>query len=136
MGWGESVRQPREPGAIVFAISDTVDRADIPAHCERLRVLLENNVSHAVLCDVGRLRQVDVTTVDALARFHLIARRSGRSFQVRHVSAELADLLALIGLSEVVSLESPLSLPAQGQIEEREELCGIEEEADPGDSTV
>lgn len=130
------MRQCREPGAIVFAIGGTIHRADIPALCARLRALLESNADDRIICDVGGLVQVDVATVEALARLQLVARRCRRQFRVRNASAELVDLLALVGLCEVVPIEVPLPLPAQGQPEEREELRGVEEEADSGDPTV
>lgn len=121
---------------IVFAIKGGIARADTPALCARLRVLLESTRGDRVICDVGRLVQVDLATVDALARLQLVARRYRRQFRVRNASEELADLLALVGLSEVVPIEAALSLQVQGQIEEREELRGVEEKADPGDPTV
>ncbi len=130
------MRQPREPAVIVFAISGRVDRADIPALCERLRGLLENNRSDVVVCDVGRLTRVDLTTVDLLARLEVTARRSRRRIRVRRASRELANLLALTGLSDVVALESVSALQAQGQAEEREEPGRVEEEADPSNPTV
>ena len=121
---------------IVFAISGKVDREEVPSLCGRLRALLESNPGDAIICDVGMLSQVDATMVNALARLQLTARRSGRRLWVRHASRDLADLLELMGLSDVVPLESALAFQLQGQSEEREEPCGIEEEADPGDPTV
>lgn len=128
--------QPRETGAIVFTISGALTRTDTPALCERLHALLESNESHSIICDVQKLIRMDVATVEALARLQLTARQCGCQLRVRHGSAELQDLLALMGLSQVIPLEVDLSLQVQGQIEEREQRRSVEEEADPGDPTI
>jgi hypothetical protein len=44
----------------------------------------------------------DAVTVDLLARLELIARRSGRTLRLRNTSAELLDLVAFMGLDEVL----------------------------------
>ena len=130
------MRRPREPDPIVFTIGKAVDRKDIPALCARLRALLESSAGDSVICDVGGPLRADTAAVDALARLLLTARRSGRQFRVRRASAELRDLLALMGLSGLVPLESIVALPPQGQPEEGEQPRGVEEEADPGNATV
>jgi hypothetical protein len=47
---------------------------------------------------------VDLAIVDVLARLQLVARRLGCAIRVRDADAEVADLLALVGLAEVVGL--------------------------------
>jgi hypothetical protein len=61
----------------------------------------------------------------------LAARRLGRRVCLSHASNELQDLIALMGLREVV----PSGLPLQPgrEPEHREKAFGVEEEADPGD---
>ena len=80
---------------------------------------------------VGRVvgRCADLATVDALARFALVARREGGRMQLRDVSAELRELLELLGLAE------PLGLEPRGQAELGEEL-GVEEVVQAGDPPV
>lgn len=73
------------------------------------------------MCDLRGVA-ADCVTVDALARFHLAARRAGVELSLRHASGELQELLAFTGLSEVLRLEP------RGQAEKREELLGSEEE--------
>jgi anti-anti-sigma regulatory factor len=73
------------------------------------------------VCDLRGVA-ADCVTVDALARFHLAARRAGVELSLRHASPELHELLAFAGLTEVLGLE------AGRQAEEREELLGAEEE--------
>jgi ABC-type transporter Mla MlaB component len=56
------------------------------------------------ICDV-RGAQADAATVDALARAQLAARRNGRRVRLRHASAELLQLIAFMGLEEVLPAE-------------------------------
>ena len=51
--------------------------------------------------DVSTL-PVSAVTVDVLARLQLAARRSGRSIVLRNASAELLDLVAFMGLADVL----------------------------------
>jgi anti-anti-sigma regulatory factor len=125
--------QTPEPSAIVLAIGSTIDRREILALCDRLRDLLATNPGKVVTCDLTELDQADVAVVDAIIRLTLTARRHGRQLQIRQASPELQDLLALMGLSEVVTLEPSLALPPEWQAEEREQPRGVKEEADPGD---
>jgi anti-anti-sigma regulatory factor len=64
----------------------------------------------------------DLATIDALARLHLAARRAGLELRLRNVSAELRELLAFVGLDDVLRVEP------RGQAEEREERRRVEEE--------
>ena len=89
------------PSTVVLA----VDASDVPALCERVRVLLDGSGADLVVCDLGGVGAADVATVDALARLQLAARRVGRRIRVRHASAELQELLALTGLGNVLGVE-------------------------------
>ena len=64
----------------------------------------------------------DALTIDALARLQLSSRRVGLEVRLRHASNELQELLAFVGLDEVLRLE------AGGQAEQREQRVGVEEE--------
>jgi hypothetical protein len=70
----------------------------------------------------------DLGLVDALARLQLEARRLGGSIRVQPCD-ELRELLELVGLSEVLALES------RRKTEERIQL-GVEEVVQPGDPAV
>jgi anti-anti-sigma regulatory factor len=54
------------------------------------------------------VRQVppDAVTVDALARLHVAAKRKGCQISYRGASRELRDLLAFMGLEEVLIVEA------------------------------
>ncbi len=81
-----------------------------------------------IVCDVGALAP-NAVAVDALARLQLTARRRGLEIRLRHASSELQELLAFVGLRDVLRVE------AGGQTEEREQRVGVEEERDLDDPT-
>jgi anti-anti-sigma regulatory factor len=76
-----------------------------------------------LFCDVGSLTAPDLGSVGALARLQLEARRVGLELRLRGVSPELRELIAFVGLDDVLSVET------RRQPEEREERLGVEEES-------
>ena len=44
----------------------------------------------------------NVTTVETLARFELAGRRRGYTLRLRNAAADLLELIALLGLSDVL----------------------------------
>jgi len=111
----------------------------VRAACALLTYVGKSSVSSAVggrlpgviviVYDAGAISSPDAATVDRLARLQLYARRIGVTIELRNACRELVDLLALLGLTEVLPVE------VGGQIEEREQR-GIDEEVDPGDATL
>ena len=63
---------------------------------------------------------VDAVTVDALARLQLAAQRRGCRVRLRNASAELRELVAFMGLADVLARVG-LRLERERQPEEREE---------------
>jgi anti-anti-sigma regulatory factor len=55
-------------------------------------------------CDVGGL-PADAMTISVLARLQLAARRHGYEIRLCNASRELVDLVAFVGLSEVLRVE-------------------------------
>jgi anti-anti-sigma regulatory factor len=106
-----------EPSIIAIAIDGPIERADLPALCERVRERLEAAGSGRVICDVGELAVADAVTVDALARFQLVARRVGLEVRLSRPSPDLAALLALIGLREILPPCEPLDVEPRRQSE-------------------
>ncbi len=88
-------------GTITFAIAGPIARADLPGLCGRVCTLLEQSGAGVVLCDVSSV-DVDAVTVDALARLQLATWRHGYKVLLRHASDELRDLVAFMGLSDVL----------------------------------
>jgi ABC-type transporter Mla MlaB component len=90
------------PDSVDFAVDGPIARADLPGLCERICALLEQSGGARVaLCDVGTVG-VDAVTVDALARLQLAARRHGCQVRLRNASGELRELVAFMGLQDVL----------------------------------
>jgi hypothetical protein len=90
-----------------------------------------------VTVDVGALAEPDPLILDALVRLQLAARRLGASIQLENACPELVDLLALVGLADVVPMRAEsgvlLDRKVDRQVEERKEILVDEElgRADP-----
>jgi ABC-type transporter Mla MlaB component len=89
------------PDTIVFGIWGPIARADLPGLCNRVCALLETSAAGVALCDVSGV-SVDAVTVDALARLQLAAQRHGCRVRLRQASSEMLDLVAFMGLGDVV----------------------------------
>jgi ABC-type transporter Mla MlaB component len=89
------------PRTVAFAVEGPIARADLPGLCERVCALLERSGADVAICDV-RTVAPDAVTVDALARLQLGAHRHGCQVRLRHASAELRELVAFMGLSDVL----------------------------------
>ena len=81
-----------------------------------------------IVIDVNSTAPV-LRSVDLLARLQLAARREGCSIELRHASEALRDLIALVGLVDVLPLEA-------GREPEVGEELGIEEVVEPRDPAV
>lgn len=62
--------------------------------------------SRIVRWDLSALTDPDITTVDVIARLQLMARRLRLDLRLENASRELAELLDLAGLSDVVKLST------------------------------
>jgi ABC-type transporter Mla MlaB component len=89
------------PQTIAFAIVGPIARADLPGLCDRVCGLLERSGAVVALCDVRGV-DPDAVTVDALARLQLAARRHDCQVRLRNASNELRELLAFMGLRDVL----------------------------------
>jgi ABC-type transporter Mla MlaB component len=87
---------------ISFAIRGPLARADLPGLCERVCGLLAGGGAGDVLCDVEGV-DADAVAVDALARLQLAARRHGCRVRLRGASRELRELVAFMGLADVLT---------------------------------
>ena len=116
---------------IAFAVRGPIARADLPGLCKRVCALLEQSGADVALCDVRGI-DPDAVTVDALARLQLAARRNDCQVRLRHASNELRELLAFMGLRDVLP-EVTLRPEPGGQAEEREERLRTEEERELDD---
>ena len=89
------------PHTVAFAITGPIARDDLPGLCGRVCALLTESSAGVVLCDVCGV-EADAVAVDALARLQLAARRHGCRVRLRHASAELRELVAFMGLEDVL----------------------------------
>jgi ABC-type transporter Mla MlaB component len=90
-----------QPQTIAFTISGPIARADLPGLCDRVCGLLEGSDATVALCDVTGVHP-DAVTVDALARLQLAARRHGCRVRLRGASPDLRELVAFMGLRDVL----------------------------------
>jgi ABC-type transporter Mla MlaB component len=93
------------PRTLAFAIRGPIALADLPGLCDRVCALLAGSTSTAATCDVDGVVP-DVVTVDALAKLQLAARRRGCRITLENASPELRELVAFMGLTEVLVGES------------------------------
>jgi anti-anti-sigma regulatory factor len=119
-----------EPSTIVLQIGSAIDRADVPGLCAQLRTRVgTGGGARRIVCDVAALLAPDAVAVDALASLQLTALRLGCALRLRSASPELQELLAFMGLADVL-----LRLEVGRQTEEREQRLGVEEERELGDA--
>jgi ABC-type transporter Mla MlaB component len=117
---------------IVLLIRGPIARANIPDLCERAGAVLDRCGTDPA-CDVRALGDADAVAVDALARMQLRAQRVGRRIKLQNSHGDLQDLLAFMGLDEVLPCDSGSRLEAWRKAEQREQGRRVEEEADPRD---
>lgn len=90
------------PSEVAFAIRGPIARGDLPGLCDRVCALLRAHGPGVVDCDVWGVRS-DAVTVDALARLQLAARRLGCRVRLCHASDDLVELVAFMGLDDVLT---------------------------------
>jgi ABC-type transporter Mla MlaB component len=87
---------------IDFSVRGPIARADLPGLCERICGLLSSAHDDVAWCDVAEVPP-DAVTVDALARLQVAAQRTGCSIRLRNASPELRELVAFMGLGDVIA---------------------------------
>jgi ABC-type transporter Mla MlaB component len=92
------------PRTLELAVHGPIARSDLPGLAARVCTLLEASTAEIVVCDVRDVAP-DAVTVDALARLELAARRHRCRVLLRNASAELLDLVAFMGLEDVVGVD-------------------------------
>ncbi|MEV1024426.1 STAS domain-containing protein [Streptomyces sp. NPDC050264] len=120
----------------VVVVAGPIRPGDAPGLCDRVRAARESapgDGGATVICDVSGVTSTDLTTVDALARMQLAARRAGGRIRLRDPSPKLALLLRLTGLADALgSGGQPL-----GDTEQREPpLAEVQETVETGDPAV
>lgn len=95
---------PPGPRTVVLVVGPVTD-GTASVLCDRVAAAIVGAGADVVTCDVSDVRATNVSTVDALARMQLIARREGGSIRLRRPSVMLRGLLNLTGLAEVIAAE-------------------------------
>jgi ABC-type transporter Mla MlaB component len=86
---------------IVFQIEGPIARTDLPGLCERVCGLFERSGADIAHCRVSGV-EPDAVVVDALARLQLAAQRHRCQVRLRDASPELRELVAFMGLNDVL----------------------------------
>jgi ABC-type transporter Mla MlaB component len=90
-----------ERQTIVFSVHGPIARPDLPGLCNRVCALLAKTAPTDAVCDVNSVPP-DAVTVEALARLQLAAKRYGCVVLLRGASPALLELVAFMGLSDVL----------------------------------
>jgi ABC-type transporter Mla MlaB component len=122
-----------EPSTIALVVAGRIARADVAALCDRVRALLEESRAELLVCEVAATADPDMATVELLARLQLVARRLGRQVRLSRAPAGLVELLALLGLDEVLQSRNGSRLQPERQPEEREQPFRVEERGEIDD---
>ena len=91
---------------VAFAIRGPLAPEDLPGLCKRVCALLAESRAAIVRCEVEGI-EPDAVTVDALARLQLAAQRNGCQVRLCGASDELLELVAFMGLTEILPCAPP-----------------------------
>ena len=86
---------------LAFAVRGPIASGDLPGLCARVCALLTTSRAPVAFCDLSGV-EPDAGTIDALARLQLGARRTGCQIRLRNASDELVELVAFMGLEDVL----------------------------------
>jgi ABC-type transporter Mla MlaB component len=104
------------PQTADFAIRGPISRDDLPGLCARVCTVLSGRGAGVVLCDVHGI-EPDAVTVDALCRLQLAARRHSCQVRLRNASDALRELVAFMGLTDVLLDEDAESARADRPVD-------------------
>lgn len=90
------------PQTVGFTIRGPIARADLPGLCRRICAVLDRSGAGVIHCDVRGVAP-DAVTVDALCRLQLAAGRKGCRVRLCNASNDLRDLVAFMGLADVLT---------------------------------
>ena len=88
--------------AISFTVEGPIARSDLDGLCARVCALFERSRPTRADCDV-RTVIADAVTVEALARLQLAAQRYGCRVRLVGARRELRELVAFMGLRDVLT---------------------------------
>ncbi|WP_240659900.1 STAS domain-containing protein [Streptomyces sp. WAC 01529] len=118
--------------ANLIRIEGPLRAGDVPPLCARVAAARHGPGGGDIICDVAAVTTADLTTVDAIARLHLAARRAGGRIRLRNPAPALLALLGLVGLVELLGLVVEM----EGHPEQREPPLGVQEAVEAGDAPL
>jgi ABC-type transporter Mla MlaB component len=101
------------PAEASFRIWGPIRRGDLPGLTERVCGVLTAASGEALACDVTGV-VADAVCVEALARLQLAARRKGCRITLHNAGPDLLELVAFLGLADVLTEEGPGPVGASG----------------------
>ncbi len=110
--------------------------SDVRALADQLVWQLRGGDVREILVDVSSVRTPDIGYVDALARLQLGACRHGSRVRLIGPCPRLLDLLALVGLEDVLPAYGDVSGELHRQPEHREEPVDVEVGVNPADTVA
>jgi hypothetical protein len=94
-------------GTLTFSVEGPIGRDDLAGLCTRICALLTEHCPATAICEVRGV-EPDAVTVEALSRLQLGAARFGCKIYLRDASPELVELVAFMGLADVLAIEAGL----------------------------
>lgn len=122
-------------GEADLVMTGPITRAGIMDLCACARGLLEGCDARVVVLDLGDIAP-DAVAVDALARLQLTVGQAGKRIRFRRACGEIRQLVALMGLADILTFDSGSSVEPGWEVEEGEQVRGVEEERDPRDTSA
>ncbi|WP_224058465.1 STAS domain-containing protein [Streptomyces kanamyceticus] len=116
----------------LIRIAGPLRPGDVPPLCEQVAAVRHGPGGGDVICDVTDVTTADMSTVDAIARLQLAARRAGGRIRLRNPTPALLALLGLVGLVELLGLVVEM----EGHAEQREPPRGVQEAVEAGDAAL
>jgi ABC-type transporter Mla MlaB component len=86
----------------MMVLSGAIADGDVAALCSQVARLLDGLGTRTLACDVHGVDPADAAAVHGLARMQLTALRHGHRIQLDRPPSELRELIALVGLSDVL----------------------------------
>jgi ABC-type transporter Mla MlaB component len=121
------------PRTIRVVVSPDLAPCDVRALAGQLVRQLRRGEVADVLVDVSSVQTPDVGYIDGLARLQLGARRSGSRVRLLGPCPRLLELLALVGLDDLLPIDDRESGDLHRESEHREQPVDVEVGVDPGD---
>ena len=133
LGGGPIYVDRASPRTIRLVVGPGLAPGDMRSLADRLVRQLRRDDVAEVLVDVSGVGCPDIGYVDALARLQLGARRRGSRVRLVRPCPRLLELLALVGLEEVLPADDGRSGDLHRETEHGEEPVDVEVGVDPAD---